>query len=138
MNIRNDSKVQYWTNSTATNDNLNFSATGNLSSLLHYGKYTNASYWLSQGYYNDTYFLSRELNKNDEPQANALSVSYTTTDVPYNRAWPLWMFWVVALFLVLGSIIGPMIGGRVFRMLARVSSQHRKKFRAMLTVMWLG
>ncbi|SMR51078.1 unnamed protein product [Zymoseptoria tritici ST99CH_1E4] len=80
---------------------------------------------------------SWQLNRNPNATANATSATWTQTSLPGAHTWRLQTFWIVAGSLVLGSIVVPIIAGVTIRFLARMSISHRKRFRAIVSVLWL-
>ncbi|SMR42476.1 unnamed protein product [Zymoseptoria tritici ST99CH_1E4] len=106
----NSAATTYWTNSTATSEQLEVAI-----------PHTSAWYTGS----NDT--------------ANSTSMTYTTADIPSRTVtWSMGMFWTVACSLVLGSIILPIVGGRVLRFATRLAVKHRRTFRRVASLIWLA
>lgn len=110
MSIEDNPVATYWTSSTARSEQLEVAI-----------PYTSAWYTGS----NDT--------------ANSTSMTYTTADIPSRTVtWSMGMFWTVACSLVLGSIILPIVGGRVLRFATRLAVKHRRTFRRVASLIWLA
>lgn len=77
-------------------------------------------------------------NHNETAAANTTMMTYTRSSNLGTLTWPMWKFWVVACTLTLGSIVLPVIGGRIIRSLARISISRRKTFRAVASISWLA
>jgi hypothetical protein len=68
---------------------------------------------------------------------NSQTATYITASQPASINWPIWMFAVVAGSLTLGTLIGPLIVGHVFRSVARFSVRKRNLFRSITALLWL-
>jgi hypothetical protein len=157
MSIEDNSprRISYWTNNTGRNEqwpDLSPATRNNsewLAGLLVYSQwngtdvvYNNESDYDWTPYY--FHYLTSLQNYNANLTANLGSVTWTSTDQPVGTVtWPMWMFWTVACTLVLGSIVLPVIGGRVLRFLVRrvvrSSGAHpgRVSIRALASLLWL-
>lgn len=172
MNIQDSSSTVYWTNSTERKEDYNttrsYTDTGSTDEgpwsgwfpprvSVDYDKDTQTDTWTyydpdtNRHYaFDDSNSSTAEYNDvSNRNTANLLgnstSVSFISTNVPGTRTWPMWIFWVVACTLVLGSIVIPVIGGRAFRYLVRgiVRCQdymlhHRRRTRAAAAIFWLA
>lgn len=134
MNIQDSSTIGYWTNSTARSSDFNGPQPYTWSK-------DNTKWYRNHPRYedpNNTDWRSWHEYHNPEATANMTSLSFTKSNVPGTRTWPLWMFWTVACTLTLGSIVLPIIGGRVSRFLARLSITYRRIFRTLAAGLWLA
>ena len=117
MNISDNSSSTAWTNVTSTSSNM----TANASEPQPH----DLKQWHQQ-----------ELNLTSDSSVTRTATLITGTQ-PSNYTWPLWMFFTVAVTLTLGSIIIPLIIGRVYRMVVRFARRETKKFRLILSVLWI-
>lgn len=163
MNIEDSSTVGYWTNSTERKEDWNTSRKYTDTGRLVSGNVRDGEPggWFSAIVFNDasgnySYYDHATGERNDSTSdssrhiawmedhntanilGNSTSVSFTSTNPPGTRAWPLWVFWVVACTLVLGSIVIPVIGGRFFRFCSRFYIKYRRSTRAALSLIYLA
>lgn len=165
MNIQDSSSVVYWTNSTERKEDYNTTRayTDTADKVIDYMQmgwfpndvvYTNGndSYQYYDHATNQHFSSSSSQELYDVAHrntanlvGNSTSVSFISTNPPGTRTWPMWIFWVVACTLILGSIVIPVIGSRVFRYLARSFVKvrtfvlyHRKRSRFAASIFWFG
>ncbi|SMR59344.1 unnamed protein product [Zymoseptoria tritici ST99CH_1E4] len=146
MSIEDNSTQSYWTNSTVQNEEWNGSVINGTSAdqyPLLYGRLTDPALRFVYGE-SSTYStlawgsIDYLVNSNNNITANSGSVSLTTTNPPgVTLTWPMWMFWTVACTLVLGSIVLPIVGGRILRFVAWSSVTYRRSFRATASLVWM-
>lgn len=129
MNIEDQSAGTAWSNTTSVelNSTANFTYPYNIYHNRH-------AHWN-----HDNSLVLRAFDLPIEPDTPAsLTSTWVTSDQTSSRSWPLWMFYAVAGPLTFGSIILPLISGRIYRSIVRYSIQHRRKFRIIVSVIWLA
>ena len=118
MNIEDRSAVTAWSNTTS----VLFNSTANF----------------TRPYCNESDSLALDVSdlpvQSDTP--SSLVSTQITSDQPGSRSWPLWMFYAVAGALAFGSIILPLVSGRIYRYVARYSIRKRRRFRAIVSIVW--
>lgn len=129
MNIEDQSAVTAWSNTPS----VEFNSTAN---------FTRPYYDIHSGNVSWNYKDSLALTVLDlpiEPDTPASLISTRIiSDQPGSRSWPLWMFYAVACALTFGSIILPLVSGRIYRYIARYSIQHQRRFRTIVSLFWFA
>jgi hypothetical protein len=158
MNIEDNSTFGYWTNNTANNEDLNgslpFTYNTSVSDANYFATFEEYSLNDTNSAMNsDSNWQTWLRTHNPNATANSTSIAYTQTNLPGTRTWPMWMFWTVACSLVLGSIVVPVIGGRVFRECSHVCQRafqsayapiqpfierHKRILRTCASFVWIG
>lgn len=60
----------------------------------------------------------------------------TWTDIPTNQTWSIRAFLATSITLAVGSIIGPLVGGSILRIIAQFS-RHNRQCRRVITMVFL-
>lgn len=128
MNIEDQSAATGWTNTTS----VEFNSTANFT-YPYYDVHSGNAGWNQNGSLALTVF---DLPIDPDTPASLISTQVTSNQ-PGSRSWPLWMFYAVAGPLTFGSIILPMVSGRIFRYFARYSIHYRRRFRTIVSLIWL-
>ena len=129
MNIEDQSAATGWTNTTS----VEFNSTANFT-YPYYDVHSGNAGWNQNGSLALTVF---DLPIDPDTPASLISTQVTSNQ-PGSRSWPLWMFYAVACALTFGSIILPLVSGRIYRYIARYSIQHQRRFRTIVSLFWFA
>jgi hypothetical protein len=127
MNIADQSSVTSWSNTTS----VEFDSTAKNTYSYHDLNLGNNTWNYSLGSIN---VVDLPI-KADTP--TSLMSTLVVSDQPGSYSWPLWMFYAVAGALTFGSVILPLVSGRIYRYVVRLSIQKRRMFRTIVSSLWL-